>query len=87
MGGNPENAVGEEVEIIRKMIEISKFKAKLMSHLLDDVKLDCGSVGFVVDGQKGDAAFMFSDNDISGDDASYLFGFCSSCNSSSAGRK
>ena len=72
---------------MKKTIEISNTKAKLTSHLFDDVNLDCGGIGFVVDGEKRDAAFMLSNNGISGDDASYLFGFCSSCNSSSAGRK
>ena len=72
---------------MRKTIENSNFKAKFTSHLFDDVKPDCGGIGFVVDGEKGDAAFMLSDNGISGDDASYLFRFCSSYNSSSAGRK
>ena len=39
MGGNPENAVGEEVKIMKKTIEESNLKTELMSHLLDDVKL------------------------------------------------
>ena len=55
---------------IEKTIKESNIEAKLTSHLLDDVKLDGGSVRFVVDGQKGDAAFMLSDNGISCDNAS-----------------
>ena len=62
-------------------------ESQLASQLTDDSHVNSSMVGFVVDGEKGDAAFMLSDNGISGDDASYLFRFCSSYNSSSAGRK
>ena len=51
-------------------LERSDIKAKFTGHLFDDVKLDGRGIGFVVDGKKGDAAFMLSDNSIGSNDTS-----------------
>ena len=42
----------------------SDIKAKFVRHFLNDVQLDSGGIGFVVDGQQGYASFVLGNDGI-----------------------